>query len=379
MNLDYKPLVFIVDDIPKNIQILTNILVNQEYRVAFSVKGQEALELAKMNKPDLILLDIMMPHTDGFNVCTQLKAEPETRDIPIIFVTGKSHEHEISRAFECGAVDYIVKPFNSRELINRVKTHINLHLLQKTLIKKNEDLAKYKTELENVISQKDKFFSIIAHDLRGPFSGFLGLSEILVNEYDNLTTLDINEINKNMHNSAQNLYDLLVNLLTWANTQNDKIQLVPEFIYLSRKVDKILGIYKLLADSKNIQLKNQVSSDIEALTDSMVLDTLLRNLVGNAIKFTKNGGEIILDANKSDDEIIVSIQDNGVGMPKEKVEKLFLIGENISTLGTNKERGSGLGLQICKELLSLQGNNIWVESILGVGTTFRFTLNRAIY
>jgi len=162
-----KGSVLIVDDIPENLQVLGNVLLQKGLDVGFATNGEEALEAVKYNKPDLILLDIMMPGMSGITVCQKLKSNPETQDIPVIFLTAKTQPEDIIKGFEVGAVDYVTKPFNSGELLARVMTQLEL--------KKSRDLiAKQNEELMELNATKDKFFSIIAHDLRGPFSGLLG-------------------------------------------------------------------------------------------------------------------------------------------------------------------------------------------------------------
>ncbi|MBX3044969.1 MAG: hybrid sensor histidine kinase/response regulator [Candidatus Kapabacteria bacterium] len=374
MTLDYKPLIFIVDDIPKNIQILTNILTSENYRVAFSIKGQDAFKLAKIINPDLIILDVMMPEYDGFDICKQLKNDKETANIPIIFVTGKSHPIEINRAFDCGAVDYIIKPFNARELLGRVNTHINLNLSKKELSRRNEELVEVRYDLEEALKLKNKFFSIIAHDLRGPFSGFAGLTDLLVNDFEKLEKNEIIEIAEHLNKSSHNLYTLLENLLTWASTQTASLQIKPEIINIFKKVNKVIDVFSTIANNKSIILENQIPEYLDAYTDDKCLDTVLRNLTSNSIKFTQPGGKVTFSSFETDGEILIEVTDTGIGITPEKLKKLFKTGEKVSSPGTNNESGSGLGLMICKELIEVQKGKFEITSDEDRGTKFKFTV-----
>ena len=167
--------VLIVDDIPENLQVLGNILSAYGLDIGVATDGLQALENVKFQKPDLILLDIMMPGMDGFEVCEKLKSNPETSNIPVIFLTAKSQTEDIVKGFEVGAVDYVTKPFNSAELLVRVFNHLELKKAKDKIERQND-------ELKEMNDAKNKFFSIISHDLRGPFSGLLGLTSLIINE-----------------------------------------------------------------------------------------------------------------------------------------------------------------------------------------------------
>ena len=177
-----KPLILIVDDMPKNIQVLSNILYYKGYNIRIATTGSQALESIKTKAPDLILLDIQMPEMNGFEVCKILKANPDTKEIPIIFLTAVIEPEKIVQGFELGAVDYITKPFNTAELIVRVATQIEIKQSREKLVELN--------------ATKDKFFSIIAHDLRNPFAGIIGLSEIIEADLIENTNVDIPELLK---------------------------------------------------------------------------------------------------------------------------------------------------------------------------------------
>jgi two-component system, sensor histidine kinase and response regulator len=376
-----KPLILIVDDIPKNLQVLSNILNSDGYQISFASNGEQALSVVDSTLPDLILLDIMMPEMDGFEVCKRLKNNQNTKNIPIIFLTGKAETEDIVKGLKLGAVDYITKPFNSIELLSRVHTHLELKLSRDTIIKYNQELTKAKEDLAVLNANKDKFFSIISHDLRGPFSGFLGLSELLSDEFENLERDEISKIGDSMNKAAKRLFSLIENLLEWSRSQMGKIENNPINMDLKQSCNRIFSIFSNTAEAKKIKLINKVPEDIIIFADNMLLNTILRNLISNAIKFTHENGEIKVDSIDSQDSNFyeVSVSDNGVGMNKEAMDKIFRIDAKHSTVGTAKEQGTGLGLLLCKEFVEKGGGKLWVESTVGIGTKFSFTIQKAKY
>lgn len=372
---EQSPLILIVDDIPKNLQVLSSILNTEGYQIAFASGGNQALSVVENTLPDLILLDIMMPDMDGFEVCERLKSNPTTASIPVIFLSGKVETEDIVKGFRLGAVDYVTKPFNAIELLSRVKNHLDLKFSKDAIINYNKQLTEYQQELEQVIASKDKFFSIIAHDLRGPFSGFIGLSELLVDEYKNLAPEDISSIAESMHKAAKKLFEFLENLLEWSRSQMGKIEFRPSKLDLFDAIDRAFSVLSFTADNKQISLINNIEKNVFVDADHNMLNTILRNLISNGIKFTKPGGfvKIYTEINTSA-FVTIKVEDNGIGMTDEAKEKVFRIDSKYSTPGTNSESGTGLGLVLCRELVEKHNGTISVVSEKSVGTIFSFTL-----
>lgn len=353
--------ILIVDDMPKNIQLLGSILREEGYDIAFAKSGIEALERIKSSDFDLFLLDIMMPEMDGFEVCNHLKNNFSTRDIPIIFLSAKNDIESIVKGFNIGAVDYISKPFNATELLARVRTHLAL---------------KYQAEkLTEINNAKDKFFSIIAHDLRTPLLSFHGLTKMLHEDYNNFSEEERLEFVSKMHLSAEQLFGLLENLLEWSRIQTNKIPFNPSEFDLYKVVLENILLLKNNADCKKITIINTAKENTSVIADKYMIQTVIRNLISNAIKFTKNNGEIKISTHKNNSTITVSIEDNGIGIAVEDIPKLFKIDEHFSNTGTNNEKGSGIGLILCKEFIEKNNGKIWVESKKNKGSTFFFTLN----
>ncbi len=254
------------------------------------------------------------------------------------------------------------------------KTNILLKSKNKQLNDANEKLVQSENNLKDLNATKDKFFSIIAHDLKNPFQSLLGFSETLFNQLDDLEKDDIVEYSRLIYESSQNLFNLLGNLLQWAKSQLGNINVSPKDINLYDSLDDILSLSKILATKKEITITNQVPKETVIFADKHIVSTLLRNLISNAIKFTNIGGEIIISLEKTNKEFIISVKDNGKGISEENISKLFKIDQEFSTKGTENETGTGLGLILCKELITQSNGEIFVESVLGKGSNFKFTL-----
>jgi len=236
------------------------------------------------------------------------------------------------------------------------------------IIKENE------LKLRELNATKDKLFSIIAHDLRSPFTGILGLSGLLI---ENIKDLEIEEFEKYLgaiNSSAQNTLVLLENLLNWAKPQSGRIAFQPQQLILASIISESIELSQAVAMEKGISLAHKEADDMEAYADKEMLKIVLRNLISNAIKFSKSGGNISILSKKEQNQVEIAVSDNGVGMSEETISKLFSIETNHTTMGTADEKGSGLGLILCKELLEKQGGKIWVESELGKGSIFKFSL-----
>ncbi len=259
-------------------------------------------------------------------------------------------------------------------------------------IKESEDITKQKeieqnlkeneARLKKINQTKDKFFSIIAHDLRSPFNSLLGLTELLHEDFDHFSTHEQKEIIQSIHKEIKNTYKLLENLLLWSRSQKGTIKFKPERLNLYEVAQESFELLKNNAQHKFITFTNQIPRDIYVEADKEMQSTIIRNLFSNAIKFTSKGGTITIKARsiitKNNQEFIeVSVIDNGVGISKEIQSKLFGVGETISTRGTENENGTGLGLSLCKEFVEKHDGKIWVESKIGNGTSFYFTIPTA--
>ena len=248
--------------------------------------------------------------------------------------------------------------------------------------KAEEKLKESERQLQTTIAQKDKFFSLLAHDLRSPIGNFLQISELLKTSYESLSTDQINGFFDNLYSLSDITFKLLENLLMWSRSQLGRLESHPEDINLFEIVTNVGELYEENLKRKDIKLRNEIPLDLIVQTDLNFIQTILRNLISNAIKFSYTGGSITIQTNFKEEAyndgefILISVKDKGIGIPKDVIDIIFDIDTDYSTLGTASEKGTGLGLILCKELVEKNGGKIWVESDDGDGSAFYFTLKR---
>jgi len=366
-NTNYR--ILIVDDVEENLQVVGSILGENMIAISLAKNGAQAIKIAQKKLPDLILLDINMPDMDGYETCEILKNDERTKDIPVIFLSAFTEKDDIIKGFEYGGVDYITKPFNKDELLSRVFTHMELQHVKNKISEQNKKLL----ELN---ATKDKFFSILAHDLKNPFNTIIGFSELLLQNFDEISTKEQKEYIGYIQKSGKETFKLLENLLLWARSQKGILEYKPKKENLNNIVKEIINLSQVTATAKNINLLNNTPEEIFVKADKEMLLTIIRNLISNAIKYTPKGGTIIISANtnKNADFIEICVQDNGIGISAEKQSQLFKMTEGISTEGTEKEKGTGLGLILCKEFVDKHNGDIWVENNVDKGTSVKFLM-----
>ncbi len=242
-------------------------------------------------------------------------------------------------------------------------------------IQDEEEIKRKNDELIKTNIEKDKFFSIIAHDLKSPFNGLLGLSEMLADEVDQFSIEDIQKVAKSMKTSATYLFKLLENLLEWSRMQRGVMKNIPVNCQLTAFFDQAISLNSTLISNKDLTINNNIPIDYQVSADEHMLNSVLRNLLSNAIKFSKSNGNILINAMKITDKLThISIKDKGIGISQDDIKTLFKIDSISSSPGTDGETGTGLGLVLCKEYIERNGGKIWIDSELGKGTTINFTL-----
>lgn len=362
--------VLIVDDNPDNIKLIGSVLKENGFDISVATDGESALKYPNLGEIDLILLDILMPMTDGFEICKKLKSDPMSREIPVIFLTALTETKYLVKGFQFGGVDYITKPFNSSELIARVTTHIEL--------KKSKDLIlKQKNELENLNNLKNKFFSIMSHDIRSPLTSILTFAEYLQSGAEDFSKEELVEYMEQFSDTIQNLYKLIENLIVWSNLQLNRIEMVLKPISIKLLTDGIMEEAAPIASRKNIKLVNRIESSTRVQADENMLKFILKNLIDNALKFSNSFGEVTVFTGQKNGFLELLVQDQGVGMSESRLEKLFRVDVLSSSSGTSHEKGTGLGLIICKEFIQKMGGEINIVSKENSGTTCSFILNNA--
>lgn len=242
-------------------------------------------------------------------------------------------------------------------------------------------LKRINEELSKTNAEKDKFFSVVAHDLRSPFNGFLGLTEILVNGLRDMSMDEIQKMAVAMRKSAVNLFSLLGNLLEWSSMQRNLTPFVPESVLLRQKISESILLILEATDKKGISISYDIPEDMKIIVDENMFGTIIRNLVSNAVKFTQKGGNVVISARETSDKSVnISVIDSGIGMNKNMIDHLFQLDVNTNRKGTEGEVSTGLGLIICKDFIEKHNGKFWVESEEGKGSVFRFTIpsNRKI-
>lgn len=371
MNMEINPSeykILIVDDVLSNVLLLKVLLTNENFTIATANNGQQALEQVDKESPDLILLDVMMPDMSGFEVAQRLKENPNTAEIPIIFLTALNSTTDIVQGFQVGANDFISKPFNKEELIIRVSHQVSLVAAKRLILSKTE-------ELERTIAARDKLYSVIAHDLRSPMGSIKMVLNMLI------LNLPIEKIGHEMYDlltqanqTTEDVFALLDNLLKWTKSQIGKMNVVFQDVNLVEVVDSVIEIFKMVASVKKVAIRVETPKQMFVYADIDMLKTVIRNLLSNALKFSHEGSEIILRIEQTDDKVVVSVQDYGCGISEEGQQKLLHADTHFSTYGTNNEEGSGLGLLLCQDFVLKNKGKLWFTSQEGEGTTFSFSL-----
>ena len=362
---DYK--ILIVDDVVSNVLLLKILLTNEKFQVCTANNGNACIEVAKKDKPDLILLDVMMPELNGFDTAVILKKDPETLDIPIIFLTALNNPSDLVHGFKVGGNDFLTKPFNKEELVMRVMHQIQLVAAKRIIERQNE-------ELRRTISNRDKMYSVIAHDLRSPMASIRMVLNLAVNVVSRETVGDeIFELLDKANRESEETHDLLDNLLKWTKSQTGRLSVVYQDIDLDDIVPGVVDIFQMIAEMKKIDLKYLPAKEkLVVYGDNDMIKTVIRNFLSNAVKFTPEGKAIEVFYEHEGDFARISVRDHGVGIAADRVDSIFHKGE--TTYGTGGEEGSGLGLQLCQDFARKNGGDAYVTSVEGEGSTFSFTI-----
>lgn len=371
MNMQINPTEFkllIVDDVQTNVLLLKALLGKEGYRILIANNGQEALTIVRQELPDLILLDVMMPGMDGFEVAQHLEKEEWSANIPIIFLTALDDTESIVRGFKLGASDFISKPFRKEELMVRIKHQLTLVAARKIILEQT-------TELEKTIAGRDKLYSVIAHDLRSPMASMkMLLNTIMMSVTREQMDSDIFDMLEMSNKTSEEVFCLLDNLLKWTKSQLGKLTVVPQELDITELIDGVIEVIQSVAEVKHIRLKREGNTTVKVCVDIEMIKSVIRNLLSNAVKFSEQNSEITLSVVEKDDKVICAVKDHGRGIKKEDQHKLLNDATHFTTFGTNSEEGSGLGLLLCRDFIRKNGGELWFESEENVGSTFYFSL-----
>ncbi len=368
MESNFEPqnsVILVVDDSVQNLKLLGNMLKEWEFQIALAKDGHEALKLVPKVNPSLILLDIMMPDIDGYEVCERLKEDENTRDIPVIFLTAKTSNDAIVKGFRVGGVDYVTKPFNKDELLMRIQTHLELKA-------SHDKIRSQARELEKTNATKDKMFSVISHDLRAPLGGMKSMLDLIFNDKKQDKPVSEKSL-VSLKNAADHTYNLLENLLYWSRSQRERLECDPQLINIYDLVTENIELMQTMAQNKGLEIKNQIPDNTYVYADNNMIKTVVRNLIFNAVKFTSEG-YIALSTKEKDEKILIIVEDTGVGIKEDDIQKIMDTKKYFTTYGTKREKGSGLGLNLCLDFVHRNKGEIDIESQYGKGTKVTFSL-----
>ena len=315
---DFK--ILIVDDVVSNVLLLKILLTNEKFQVCTAANGNQCIEQTKKEKPDLILLDVMMPDISGFDTAVILKKDPETRDVPIIFLTALNNPSDLVKGFQVGANDFLTKPFNKEELVMRVMHQIELVAAKRTIVRQNE-------ELKRTIQNRDKMYSVIAHDLRSPMASIRMVLNLAVNVCSpDVVGEEIFELLDKANRESEETHDLLDNLLKWTKSQTGRLNVVYQDLELDDIVPGVVDIFRMIAEMKKINLQYiPCEEKLTVHADNDMIKTIIRNLLSNAIKFTPEGKGIEVFYKRDGDFARISVRDHGVGIAAANVVIKILI------------------------------------------------------
>ena len=358
---DYK--ILIVDDVVSNVLLLKILLTNEKFQVCTANCGNMCIEQAKAEKPDLILLDVLMPDISGFDTAVILKKDPSTKDIPIIFLTALNNPSDLVHGFQVGASDFLTKPFNKEELVIRVMHQITVVAAKRIIEKQN-------LELLATINNRDKMYSVIAHDLRSPMASIRMVLNLVVSAMSpDVIGPELFELLDKANRESEEVHDLLDNLLKWTKSQTGRLNVVLQDLDLNDIIPGVVDIFEMIAQTKKIKLSLVTTEEpLMVRADNDMLKTVVRNFMSNAIKFSPEESTIEITMCADGDFAKISVTDHGVGIAADRIDSIFHKGE--TTYGTGGEEGSGLGLQLCQDFARKNGGDVMVESVEGKGSTF---------
>ncbi len=392
-NHQEKPLILLVDDTPKNLQVMATILTNARYRITIAKSAARALQILDNVTPDLILLDIMMPEMDGFELCRRLKTSETTREIPVIFLTIKAETEDIVKGFQSGGVDYITKPFNKTELLARVQNHLELKRSKEELKErsieiedKNRRLEEQSEKLKEIDKIKSRFFANISHEFRTPLTLILGPLEQMIaacpdNDEEKKRKLTL------MHRNAERLLRLINQLLELSKLESSKMKLQARKTNIISFVKGITDSFQPPARQKELDLVFQaehetsheaVLENMNIYIDPLKMEDIMSNILVNAIKFTPPGGEIKVkvkrnpgaDTNFPAGWVEISVCDTGPGIPMEQLPHIFDRFFRADITDEYHQEGPGIGLILAKELVELHHGTIEARGCVGEGSAF---------
>ncbi len=358
----------VVDDIEANVRLLSRILKNAGHEISTAQSGQEALEKVLSEPPDVVLLDVMMPGMDGFEVCRRLRADPQTSTLPIVMVTALQETEDRVKALEAGADDFLTKPVDSVEVVARVRSLLRVK-------RGRDELEKSYADLRRAESLRDDLSEMLVHDLRTPLTTLLGPLEMLEGEQFGPLNETQREVASMSARSGYRLLYLVNELLDISKMEGGRMTLQPREVDLRKTSEEAIEQVAVVHSANQSRIAIEYSNDVPPIiADEDLLRRVLINLLGNAIKFTPRDGYITLGIESQDNDILMWVRDTGEGVPAADQERIFEKFGQVESRKAGRKMSTGLGLTFCKLAVEAHGGRIWLESAPGQGSTFFFTL-----
>ena len=367
--------ILIVDDNPQNLQVLAKILQENNYEIEFATNGEAALVWLKDKKFDLILLDINMPGMNGFEVCRKLRSNPELNNVPVIFLSADTDRESILKGFEFGAQDYVTKPFDSRELLVRVRTHLALkeslenladinELLEEKVLERTHQLKEANVKLEalnlrliDLDKAKSDFLNLISHQIRTPLNGILGPLELLK---EPVSAGEIGELVEILDVSVKRLERFSLNALLITRLKTRQFEIKKDRIHLSKLINEVLNEEKEKFQERSIQVKRNDEITLGLISgEAELIKKCISNILDNAVRFSPDNSTIEIDTYVEEQTIICEIKDNGTGFVPGTVDHVF---ELFTTGGDYKDNSIGIGLPIAKMIMEGHGGSIIISN-----------------
>ncbi|MCL1465214.1 ATP-binding protein [Argonema galeatum] len=363
--------ILVVDDQPNNLRVLSSMLTKHGYHVRKALNGQIAVSACQTVLPDLILLDIMMPNMDGYEVCQVLKADEKTREVPVIFISALDDVLDKVKAFRVGGIDYITKPFQIEEVLVRVTNQLTIQQQHRQLTEQNAKLQKLNEELACSNAELEQFAYIASHDLQSPLQAIVGYARILSWKYEKNLDDDAKRYIERIVNAGWRMTQLIEDLLAYSRVGTRTEEFNPTDC--KTVLEEALGNLREEISSSGASITHSDLPTIRA--DRTQLMRLFQNLISNSIKFRRPEVPPSIEITaqpKNNDEWLIAVRDNGIGIETENFERIFEIFQRLHSY--NDYPGTGIGMSICKKIVERHGGRIWVESQIEVGTTFYFTI-----
>ncbi|HYD63612.1 MAG TPA: response regulator [Noviherbaspirillum sp.] len=382
-----KHTVLIVDDTPANIAVLAEHLGNRGLSVMVAQDGEEAVERARFAQPDLVLLDVMMPGIGGFEACRRLKSFPETKDIPVIFMTALSNIDDKMTAYSVGGVDFVTKPFHIEEVLARVHAHLSLRAMQRELAAQNRQLeqeiavrriaeqvlARRTDELARSNAELEQLAYVASHDLQEPLRMITSYLQLLEQRYKDKIDADATEFIEFAVDGAKRMQKLIDDLLSYSRLGSRAKPFQPTAS--AEAVNDAIRSLRVAIEEANAEITTGWLPMV--MGDAAQLAQLFQNLIGNAIKFRRNRPpHIHIFAEDAGGSWCFSVKDDGIGIAPEYFDRIFVMFQRLHSRGTYQ--GTGIGLALCKRIVEHHAGRIWVESVPAEGSVFKFTLPKVI-